>query len=430
MSGTGRPRTGIGHIGKVVVTSRSSAGKTEYTARARVRDRDGVARKISAKGHTETQAKEALVDVARIRKENANGGVTDGATIGALVDLYVLGLAKTKLAAQTKARYTQSANNHIRPAFAGLAAVELTPNMALVFIEDLAVEHLSEARTCRVVLKAIMQQALRGGILTRNPVTDASVRLAVPKSRPHAVSINDLHRLRGAIAAWRTGPDVKGPRPSTDLLDLVDIMLGTTTRIGEALAIRAEDVRIDDSGVLTVEICGTIIWEKGIGTYRKPSPKNDPSWRFITPPDFAADILRRRAHEGKWNLVFATKNGNPFLQQNLGRSLRAIVAGTDLEWITSHALRKTSATTIDRLAEGESRKAAARALGHEGETLAGTTYIERDRHVPDSRRALDTLAPREDRSLRDARQKQRKAQHCGREAGRAGLFFVILRDPR
>ena len=391
MSGAGgRPRVPVGNHGEVSNKEDTVTGR--WTAKTRQRDADGVRRLVQVTRRTKESASQALQDALKARQPQTHGVVKASTPMSEIIDLYLIRLERSKKAVQTKARYRQSANKHIRAAWPGMTAPEIGAGMVLTFLEELAEEHLSEARTCRVVLKAIMQEALRSGVILTNPVPAAGALLAVPKSAPRALKSDDLHALRTAVAAWRTGPDVKGPKPNSDLLELIDVMLGCTARISEALALRAEDIRVDDSGHLTAEICGTIVWEKGVGTYRQPFPKNDRSHRIITPPDFAADVLRRRAFNGEWNLHFATKNGTPYLQQNIGRTLREIVAGTDLAWMTSHVLRKTSATTMAN-AENEGMAAAAHALGHEGESLAATTYVERDRLLPKSV-ALALLAPR------------------------------------
>jgi len=290
MSAAGRPRTRVGHLGKIV-TILDVAG--DFVARSRIRDSDGALRKVSARGATEKEAEDNLVDLARVRVLRATGVVSQDSTIGDLVDMYLEKIsASTRYAVQTKARYRQS-SKLIRKKFGGLTILELTPGKVLTFIEDLSDDHLSEARTARVVLKAIMQRALRSDVIKQNPVTEAAVELEVPKSKPRAITEDDLERLRAAIAGWRTGTDVHGPKPSPDLGDLLEVMLGTTTRISEALAIRAEDVRIGEDGVLRVEICGTIIWEKGVGTYRQPIPKSDAGHR--SPVHYPAG-LRCRHH--------------------------------------------------------------------------------------------------------------------------------------
>jgi len=390
MSAGGRPRIPVGNHG--VIKNVEDKKTKRWTAKTRVRDADGKSRLVQVTRRSESAADLALQDLIKTRRPSQRGSALASTTMTQLIDMYLLRLDRSKKAVQTKARYRQSANGRIRSEWPDLTVVELDPGMVLTFLENLAEDHLSEARTSRVVLHAIMQEAIRSGVIHSNPVAAAGTLLSVPRSAPRALTSDDLHALRTAVAAWRNGPDIRGPKPNNDLLELIDVMLGCTARISEALALRAEDIRFDDHGRLTAEICGTIVWERGVGVYRQPFPKNDRSHRIITPPDFAADVLRRRAFTGEWNLIFATKNGTPYLQQNLGRTLRRIVAGTELEWLTSHVLRKTSATTI-RNADDEGMSAASHALGHEGEVLTASTYVERNRLLPQSA-ALAALAPR------------------------------------
>ena len=75
--------------------------------------------------------------------------------------------------------------------------------------------------------------------------------------------------------------------------DVIDIMLGTATRIGEALALRKCDVdmTIDPP---TVHITGTLVVRKGAGVTRQEHPKTHESNRVIAVPAFAAEVVRRR----------------------------------------------------------------------------------------------------------------------------------------
>ncbi len=60
---------------------------------------------------------------------------------------------------------------------------------------------------------------------------------------------------------------VDRPKATSDMADIIDLMLGTGSRIGEILALRWRDVDLDAA---RVRITGTIKTETGMGTYRKP----------------------------------------------------------------------------------------------------------------------------------------------------------------
>ena len=96
--------------------------------------------------------------------------------------------------------------------------------------------------------------------------------------------------------------------------------------------------------------------------------------RGLTVGGWVSEILFARAERSRSGLLWETRRSSkPYQQQNLLRDLRKIVAGTDLEWVTSHALRKTAGTTIAR-ALGV--PAATSALGHSSDAITGRIYID------------------------------------------------------
>ncbi|MGI9016974.1 MAG: hypothetical protein ACR2HR_07715 [Euzebya sp.] len=67
-------------------------------------------------------------------------------------------------------------------------------------------------------------------------------------------------------------------------------MLGTSARIGEALAIRRRDVDVT-SAPPTIRIAGTLIDRKGMPTVRQDHPKTSRSRRIVALPTFASEAV-------------------------------------------------------------------------------------------------------------------------------------------
>jgi integrase len=138
-------------------------------------------------------------------------------------------------------------------------------------------------------------------------------------------------------------------------------MLGTSARLGEALAIRRCDIDLAAEQP-TFMITGTIVFVRGKGHLRQPLPKHSKYWRTVTVPSFTAAALRERlASTGELaseQTVFHTKQGTPLSPANvrrLWRSIRDASAGLlpdgiDLAQVVPHTLRKTVATTLDEVA--------------------------------------------------------------------------------
>jgi integrase len=370
----------------------SAQGKVTI-ARAHFRDSDGVNRPVTASGRTQTIAQRALLHKLDSRASRSlTGKVKTTARISDLADIYAASLeSNTRLKPQTKARYIQSARGAITRAFPEVTVSELTVGMVERFIMGLAnTDHVSEARNCRVVLRAMMRLAVADDAINQNPVAMADIRLPVSTKSARALTADELILLRNLVAAYRTGPNVQGPKQSPDLKDALDTMLGTGLRISEVLAVRAEDIGFLDDGRATLNVRATIIFENGKGSRRQDSTKTGKS-RSLTVAPWVAVLLRGRAAASRSGLLWETqRTAKPYQQQNLLRDLRSIVKDTDLEWVTSHSLRKTAGTIIAKIL-GVS--AATSALGHSSDAITRRIYIDEVQTPTDLSAAMAGLAP-------------------------------------
>lgn len=180
-------------------------------------------------------------------------------------------------------------------------------------------------------------------------------------------------------------------------------MLGTSDRIGEALALRKCD--IDDSRAakelpMRVTVAGTLVVLTGKGVYRQDFPKTANSRRTLEVPEFAADVIRRRLKvlEDKGmdedHLLFFTRRDTPLAPNNVRRTLRKMLADAGLSHlkVSPHAFRRTSGTVIARATDA---KTAAEVLGNT-EEIARRHYIEPDEPTTQTAPAvhLQSLAPR------------------------------------
>ena len=134
--------------------------------------------------------------------------------------------------------------------------------------------------------------AVRYDAMRENPVRDTA-RLRKPPSQAMALTVEQVEAIRGAVRAWRRGPGFAGPPPDGQLEQIIEVMLGTSARIGEVLAIRKCDVDVTVTPA-TVRICGTIVSPAGKPTHRQAHPKTKKSTRVVSVPGFAAEVLRER----------------------------------------------------------------------------------------------------------------------------------------
>lgn len=107
------------------------------------------------------------------------------------------------------------------------------------------------------------------------------------------MTFDEIERVRHALHLWRTTKAV-GPRKSRAFTDLFDLLLATGCRIGEACALRWQDIDLH-AGTLTV--AGTMVFLKNAGWERQALPKTLAGQRTIhlrrSPSPCSADANSR-----------------------------------------------------------------------------------------------------------------------------------------
>ncbi len=138
--------------------------------------------------------------------------------------------------------------------------------------------------------------ALRHDAVHANPVAGAA-RIAAPKHKPKALAFDEVEQIRHPARTWRTGKSISGSRSDGQVCDVIEVLLGTSDRIGEALALRVcdiDDSRASEGLPMRVTVEGTLVAIKGKGIYRQDHPKTSNSRRTLEVPEFTAEVIRRR----------------------------------------------------------------------------------------------------------------------------------------
>lgn len=234
----------------------------------------------------------------------------------------------------------------------------------------------------------MLSLAARRDAIPLNPMRDTSKR-ATDAEEVRALTLEEVAQLRDNIATW-SGSNRMGPPRGDDLPELIEVLIGTGVRIGEALALRWEDIDLD-SDVPTLLVSGTATTVRN-KLIRQNHTKTAAGRRRLALPDYVVDALRRQqardlpAEDG---LVFPSARGGIRSPDNVRRQLRQ-ARGDGLDWVTPHALRKTTATVI---AEVNGPDAAADQLGHSDGRTTARFYVDRRHRIIDNRNALARLAP-------------------------------------
>ena len=393
---TGRPRTVIGTFGDFTFVT---AANGNVKARVRFRDDDGQLRLVQATGPTRKSAERALKEKLTTRQSysSGHGGLSGDSSFETLVEVWLADLdLEAKLADSTRALYERNMRQLVMPAFEHYTLREISVRKVDQFIKTLAAtKSYSTAKQARTVLSLVLGLAVRYEALRENPVRDIA-RMRKPPSQAMALTVDQVDAIRVAARAWRRGPGVPGPPPDGQLEQIIEVMLGSSARIGEVLAIRRCDVDVTVSPA-TVRICGTIVSPTGKPTHRQPHPKTTKSTRTVSVPSFAAEALRRRLAvlppERSDHLLFFTRNGTPLTTNNVRRRLRSVLEEAGIEGVTPHSFRRTVATVLDRAGGPE---LAAEMLGHTSSKITKEHYIEPDEKVdPVTAQVLEALAPRD-----------------------------------
>jgi integrase len=233
------------------------------------------------------------------------------------------------------------------------------------------------------VLSQVCLTGIEHGVIGFNPVRDAR-SLPLPPKKESVLTASQLQVIRYLIAEWRTGNDHHGPRPNVGLLENVMwIMVGTSARIGEVLALRRCDVDVTTNPA-TALIAGTMTQTKAEGLRRKPAPKRTRQKRRVALPSFSAAAVRIQlacAAQAREAFLFATNSGRPLSVSNYERLLRTFVddneealrrARVDVTQFTTHIFRRTAATLVESAA---GITLASRLLGHANEQVTRASYV-------------------------------------------------------
>lgn len=395
-----RPVQPLGTFGTITVTKVRTG---VYLAVTRYRDFDGGYRHVKKTAPTAKQAENALkLAVAEIGDQYHDGDLTRRSSLREAAEIWrAEERAAGRVAPQTMDRYERDLDAIVLPALGNLRLGEITVGTADRFLKAVARKKPGSVRATKVVLSHVLGLATRHDAIPTNPVRQVGHLPRREKREVRIATPGELAVMRTAIATWRQGEDIHGPKPDGQLGKVFDLMLGTATRVGEVLAIRRRDIDLRVSPA-TLTISGTIVYVRGRGYIRQDHPKHSKHWRMVALPLFAENALRLRLAELGGSSgdqpIFCTRNGTPITPANLRRQWRAVRDAftelpddVDLDSITPHVFRKTGATTITLSAGIE---LAAQLLGHSSTAITEEFYVRPAKLIDSATAAiLEQLGP-------------------------------------
>ncbi|MFC9352812.1 tyrosine-type recombinase/integrase [Arthrobacter sp. NPDC057013] len=391
-----------------------------WTARGRYNDDAGVRHDIKRSGRTKGAADLALrraVEEAQKRAEQrmkeAEAAKAE-ASIVTLEELSERWLAVRKpspveidettqtgasptngLRMQSWTSYAGNLRRHLLPVLGGFPVGELkTPDCEKAIHSLYDKEDGTGYRTAdlaKQVLSQIMDYAVRQGHRADNPVRFVS-NVPSPKKRPTRLKPSTVAAVHEAVRARQPEKGVGGPKPTGRLSDVVKFLFATGMRIGEALAVRWDDIQFDGDRIL-ITVSGTLIEKDGL-FYRQDYPKSDSQRILQLTQDWIQDMIRLRhmnKRNTRTNAVFATRNGTFVRPSNFRSDLRKANKAAGIhEKISPHRFRSTVSSEI---AEYYRDEAAQQQLGHSSPETTRRHYIHRPEIVPDYSDGLKNVAP-------------------------------------
>ncbi|MBD7951688.1 MULTISPECIES: tyrosine-type recombinase/integrase [Oerskovia] len=416
MHNGGRPQRLPGTHG-ALVPKKTANGRWRVDARGS--DGDGIVRRIQV-----TEDSPATAITAWARKFYSNSGRADSVTdltantlFETVARLWVTLRMEEAHAPGGRVR-VQTVEQDLR-----LLRVDVVPVIGQLRLRDLTTPLLEQwlasirgadgaehslndkRRKCRSLVKRILDYAIRMGAIEGVNVAERTTVPPKRRSQPRALSTDEIHALRDAARRWRADSARRlGPAPSLNLAVLVDLLLGSGMRIGEALALRWGNVHLatGPGERSTVTVVATMV-QVGYQSVRQEVTKSERGMRSITVPPFTVESLRllRPDNADPDDPVFRTRVGTHWQTQNARRSLKQALeaAGIDPRSLHPHTLRATVATALR--AGGYEVATAAAVLGNT-EAVTANYYIEGVHTAPDVLGVLQDIVEQADPPKDDA----------------------------
>lgn len=381
-----RPPLQIGTWGRI---SRDEVAPGVWRAMARFRDFDGVTRKVEARAAARSRsdrgskAEQALISALKDRAMPAGDDITPDTRLNRLAEIWWLEFLDQGRAINTQRRYREVLDSYVCPGVGGLTVREATVSRLDRFLKATLAKHGSgSAKLAKTVLSAMLGLAARHGAAGANPLRDVA-KVRVSHKEVRALTVEEAAALRAGLYQWQLNSGPRGRKRPTDLLDVVDVMLATGARIGEALALRWKDVDLKAERP-TLTVTGTVIYVQGEGMTIQEHPKSTNSrQRYFLPP-FAVEMLMRRQVEqieaNAWDVVFPSSTGTLREPGNFRKQWRSARDDIGFQWVTPHTFRKSVGTL---LANTEGMASASAQLGHSSEQITSRHYVQKTHEAPD-----------------------------------------------
>ncbi len=364
-----RPPLALGHHGSVKVTSEGS----QWVARCRIRDLDGVTRRVERWGPSRTAAQRVLQDELRQRRGERTELLRSHSRFRDAAAVWMTKVAERR-EDSTADTYRHWLEGLVLPQLGDLRLYECDVAQIDAFSTRLekarrTVEHedgstteqvryaANTRRTIRAIVTGVMQQAVLHQAVAANPVRELE-RIESPKGHrkapPRGLTSEERRRLLASVDSDKVAL-------GADLPDLIRFAIGSGLRVGELCAVRWMDLNLDGIPVVTQDDMRLVpvvvvrqnvypVKGKGLAVH---GGKTATALRIVPLPELVTTRLRARRHgdeNPEWPIFAAAgRDGQPTYRwpSNVRRSVRAVREQVGLGWMTPHTWRRTYATILD-----------------------------------------------------------------------------------
>ncbi|MDD0858022.1 hypothetical protein NHF46_10055 [Arthrobacter alpinus] len=233
-----------------------------WRARAKFRSFDGVIRRYEAWGPTGPKAEAALIHkLTPLNPVNVDE-IGPEMQLRELSRIWWAEFEDFGRAANTSKRYRELLDAHILPGTGELTIREVNVNSLDRFLKTIRTNSgAATATMCKTILSGMLSLATRHGAISADPLREVA-KIPIVTKEVRALTLEEVIALRKGVYAWQQPTGRPNGLHEKDILDVVDIMLATGARIGEALAIHWSEVDLEAEKP-TETVNGTVIKVKG-----------------------------------------------------------------------------------------------------------------------------------------------------------------------
>ncbi len=324
---------------------------------------------------TKEQAEDALADVIRQSRQRGRPACDPDITVADYAERWV-----DRLAVRCKSRTVQIARSmlrvHLLPVFSRERVRRLSRGQIVDWLSRLSKSGLARGTVSLVLahMRGLLNEAVEDGLLPSNPAARLGRRVGPPNASQEIKALT-REQLSAFLEACRTHHDTYTRR----LYPLFWVMARTGLRVGEALALRWEDLNLHGRSVRIERAFA------GSGKHRRlETPKSGHGRRDVDLSLQTVAVLRKlrvkRAGEclrRGWGALppwlFPNEAGQPTDDGKVRKVFSRVLKAAGLpQHFSPHSLRHTFASLL--LQQGESPAYVQRQLGHASIKMTVDTY--------------------------------------------------------